>query len=794
MANLDFRIVLPFLLGLSCLLLWGTWIKAYGLGRSSAAILCRLLWILPLVLAFFPALKIEELPSSLQLSPIHILIDDSSSMKKWGTASAKDSSDSVLMEMKNYCHGIGCVLKTKLLSEIDPSVKQGLSPLRSALPLWFGELGDEPWILMSDGGDSQPMIPWPESLKARGKQNERKVSSGLILGFGNEPKENIWIENLYVPTFSFEQKRINVDLSVGRRRKNLSYEKIQVQVSLAGQVLSAVNSVFDEGTKKMNVSLVIPSLPKGQHLLTVQALPSPGEEAIWDNTVYASSEVLSNTLGVLHILGSPSWDGRFLRRYLKSEPKYDLVSFFILRDPWDEQQGNERELSLIPFPVARLFQEELAHFRLIILQNFNLLQFLQPDYQRNLVRFVKSGGSLLFVGGSRALLNEDILNSPLREILPFELKKGDGEAAQGDPLAQHYLMNSRPFMQTGFQNPEPSKIGPWFDKGLEFKIKMAEPSSSEKELATVYDDWMNLAAFWDKFPTFRGLHHMENVLFKKEESTPLLAAESKAGQLSPLAVASYPGKGRAIWLFSDHLWSMALNPREDLSRDIYYRFMESAFAWLLRSDLKQALSVESFQIAYNASSSQWQARVQGAALRYLTSSADWVLKVCDIPFTPDKVGLESLGYNEYLITGSISSEYVRDRKVCAFEIEGLHKAFGSVKVSKTSPVYRVLKDAEVGASFLKLKELATLTEAPLLMMNPDADLDHLSEAITLKGNPKQILEDWLAEHSSQNGVSTPGRRLESEDPYWLLDRWWIWLLLLFLPLEVIARRGTAIKR
>ena len=75
----------------------------------------------------------------------------------------------------------------------------------------------------------------------------------------------------------------------------------------------------------------------------MRALPTPGEAALWDNTVNAQVEVMPNTVGVLHLLGSPSWDGRFLRRYLKSEPKYDLISFFILRDPWDSQQVNERE-------------------------------------------------------------------------------------------------------------------------------------------------------------------------------------------------------------------------------------------------------------------------------------------------------------------------------------------------------------------------------------------------------------------------------------------------------------------
>ena len=109
---------------------------------------------------------------------------------------------------------------------------------------------------------------------------------------------------------------------------------------------------------------------------------------------------MSNTIGVLHILGAPTWDGRFLRRYFKSEPKYDMISFFILRDPTDSQFVKERDLSLIPFPVDRLFTEELENFSAVVIQNFTLYQFLQREYQENLVKFVKNGGGLLFMGGN----------------------------------------------------------------------------------------------------------------------------------------------------------------------------------------------------------------------------------------------------------------------------------------------------------------------------------------------------------------------------------------------------------
>ncbi len=77
-----------------------------------------------------------------------------------------------------------------------------------------------------------------------------------------------------------------------------------------------------------------------------------------------------------------------MRRQLKLEPKYDLVSFYILRDPWDEQLVEERELSLIPFPVDKLFNEELANFKLVIMQNFSMKRFFRraPEEPTKLYR------------------------------------------------------------------------------------------------------------------------------------------------------------------------------------------------------------------------------------------------------------------------------------------------------------------------------------------------------------------------------------------------------------------------
>ena len=166
---------------------------------------------------------------------------------------------------------------------------------------------------------------------------------------------------------------------------------------LDGNVMTAAEAEFGAGASSAGVDMSFAPPKRGPHIVSIKALPVAGELDTWDNTQTRVLDVLPNTVGVLHLLGSPTWDGRFMRRFLKAEPKFDVISFFILRDPWDSQQVSEREMSLIPFPVERLFKEELVNFRVIVMQNFTLMRFLQQEYQENLAKFVKDGGGLLLI-------------------------------------------------------------------------------------------------------------------------------------------------------------------------------------------------------------------------------------------------------------------------------------------------------------------------------------------------------------------------------------------------------------
>lgn len=729
------EILIALAVGLLALSLF--WCFKYGWKRGFLASLVRLAWMIPLILAINPRLDKTTVTSSLSLRTLHFLDDDSKSM-------AGSARSAVIQKLEGLCKRFACRIQHTKLSDLNREVEKGFTPLAQGVQAWMPLTHGEPWILYSDGGDSQPSSQWAPQLKATGRQNDKSI--GLILSAETGDPDNLWIEMTSGPDFGFDQKMIEMEATVHRRSSNLSEElTVQVQASILDRNLASINVDFRPNESSLVVRIPLPPLARGAHLVKLSVLPVSGEAALWDNTLYKSIEILPNTIGLLHLLGSPSWDGRFVRRYLKSEPKYDLISFFILRDPSDAQFSNERELSLIPFPVERLFNEELPNFRAVIIQNFSLFQFLEPSYQKNLVDFVLNGGGLLFVGGPRALHDLDLSSSPLAALLPFKTKPGQGGGFGGNLASIPY------------------------DRNAKFRIELADPSKEKRQLATVFDDWAALDLKLQDNGTFQGLHTLDNVELNTEGSTPLLMAKRDDGRVSLLAAASYPGKGRAIWIFSDDLWRLGMEPQA--SRDNYQAFMRSAMTWLLREELQRPLWIQDFSLNTQGDETIWSAKVRGAAARFLEEGENWRYRLCGTEVPMAKLSRQMLSSDQWLISGSLNMR-MASGSVCEMSLEGEHAAFGKVRTSAFGVIPESFPDSEMEGSLHRLEQLSSLTGAKLLRADDQS----------------YALEEWFGSVTGSLSSAEKSEHKLLPDYYWVFDSWWGLFLLLFIPVEILVRR------
>ena len=718
------------------------WSFQYGKLRGGIAVLCRMIWLIPVFAGLFPQSEMKKKTKNFRRQSIHVLIDDSKSMEH-----VKKQVENRLDQLNQECVRAGCRLSIQKLSQLTGN-NQALSFLNKGLESWFFQVGSDPWMMISDASDAQPSIGWNQGFKGVGGIGSDK--RGLILYPESKQQNNYLISNIDSPPFAFESQGISIAMSIKRTSVD-EKQTVQLIVQSDGKRLSTENVTFSRGQTEVDIALETPPLSRGQHLLQFDILPTRYEKVLWDNRQFRNVEVMPNTVGVLHLLGAPSWDGRFLRRYFKSEPKYDLISFFILRDPWDSQQVNERELSLIPFPVSKLFNEELPNFRVIVLQNFSLLQFLLPEYQKNLVSFVKNGGGLLFLGGGRSLVDGDLYNSPLKDILPFRSNNTQSQFAMG--------LDSRV-----------NTKGPWYDADLKYRIRFANPTSHQKALADVFTTWQKIYEPLQAFDGGKGLHHMENVSFRDGEYTPLLNAHTAKGEI-PLAVASYPGKGRALWLFSDSMWKLGFGG-ESISRTVYSSFVDGAMKWLLRREISQPMTISQVELKSVPQGLAWVAQLRGPAVRYLQPQNNWQLSICGVKFDKSKVVFESLSLNEKKLKGKIPV-HLRGGDRCKIEVKAQHDAFGSTKTSMAAVFPDTLEDDVVGFSEARLQQLIQLTNA---------------ESYPLAELRSKDMQEWLAKSVQTESLVDSSEFEWKENPFWIFKFQWVWLLLCFLPLEVVARK------
>ena len=251
-------------------------------------------------------------------------------------------------------------------------------------------------------------------------------------------------------------------------------------------------------------------------------------------------KVVRDEVRVLQVCGSPSYDQKFLRLFLKEDPSVDLISFFILRTHDDlDSNWDSNELSLIAFPYEKLFTEELKTFDLVIFQNFNYQPFFgyqSEELLGNIADYVREGGSFVMIGGDRSFDLGEYGNTPIEEVLPVNLG-----------------------------TEEPSSLNPFVpvltEAGKVHPVTKLAPSVEGNE------------ATWKQLPDMDGVNRVASL---KSNAARLLqhpTAKDDAGQ--PLSVLSVQeiDQGRVMALNVDSSWRWSYSEAlEGEGNQAYLRF------------------------------------------------------------------------------------------------------------------------------------------------------------------------------------------------------------------------------
>lgn len=530
--------------------------------QSAALVLLALIFIRPAI-RLAKVARVKE--------RVAILIDASASMTLPGSADAKTRAEETfrfLERRSDFFKKLGDEFSLSYYSfdsalhSLSKGPEQALeskgenTDLLAALSGTAAESGGLPLagvIMISDGADlgrlKEVKPAANQELDLKGLlQNFAAPVNTVAAGVSSSVKD-LAIVDLRHDDYGFVHNPFEVRVKV--HAEGGVANEVTVVFKQGERVLASKTMTLAPGQKDTEAFLSFTPRQVGKFMFSVEVPPVAGELTTANNVARFPLKVLRDKVRILYVVGNPSWDERFLRQTLKKDPAVDLVSFYILREHWDNYQAREDEVSLIPFPTDKLFREELDTFDMVIWQDFRgeLYMFgAYPAYMAELNRYIKlRGGALLMIGGHRAFLGRGLMNENLEEILPV---------VPTDDL---------PNYTEGEIKPALTEIG------------LAHP------IMKVGEGGEDAAAVWAILPALEGFNRVKQAAAGALVLATHPTERGADGNLLPLIAVREVGQGRVMTVMTDYSWVWSLPAAgQGLSNKPYQRFWENAMRWLLQ--------------------------------------------------------------------------------------------------------------------------------------------------------------------------------------------------------------------
>lgn len=399
-------------------------------------------------------------------------------------------------------------------------------------------------ILISDGADNSAL--GEAAKKADGVESALKDYPSPVyvvpLGVGEKNKD-IGIEEVELPEYGFVRNAVEIKLTIAAR----GFMGTEVPVSLLDgeRVVTTRSFKVDSDDGTWSVDLAFTPDQVGEFLYKI-TIPQFEGEAVYDNnTRIVSLNILRDKIRVLHVVGRPSWDTRYLREALKKDPTIELISFYIIREPQDDPRAMTEELSLIPFPTDELFDTKIRTFDLIIFHNFPWVPYLRPAYLMNIRDFVTEfGGGFAMIGGPLSFSGGYYAGTEMEGLLPVELAK---EGA---------------IFQEGEYQPRLTEAGS--------RHPITAMEASPEETKTLWDSMPPLEGFCITGPAKAGA----TVLMEHPFQTA-------GGSNMPILATWSVGRGKVMSFASDTSYRWRLESMvQGRAGEEYIKFWRAAVRWL----------------------------------------------------------------------------------------------------------------------------------------------------------------------------------------------------------------------
>jgi uncharacterized membrane protein len=565
------------IVALFALFIYITWRNAKELKSRAKRVMLMAFRAIALTFVFLiifqPKLELRETKKI--KSAMAVLIDDSLSMslKKEGSdkLSRSESLKRFIVKNDDYFDDLnndfdvdfytfGSTVKKTSLEEIstreDPSqpetnIGEAIEGLKNINP----NVEYKDVMLFTDGNDNGKIASLAGNMKTELDRSlfEKYVKSlnvnihPVSCEGDDEGFSDLAIKKIVSDKFGFIRTPFEIEVNI--YASGIETKNIPITLKEGDSIIKTKNLMLKKGKSEYKTKIKFYPQKIGRKVYTV-SLPTYSDELIQvNNEMSFFVHIIRDKTRVLYVVGKPTWDERFLRRALKTDPNIDLITFMILRTSYDYINVPENEMSLIPFPTKEIFDKELHTFDVVIFLNFNYGPYVSPLYLKNIQRYVtEDGGGFVMVGGDRSFSAGGYNRTVIKDILPIEMTIG----------RERY----------------PYKFG-------KFKPVLTEVGNTHPILRMDFDEEKN-REMYEVLPPLEGIN---SVLKLKYDAVALMnhPKEKNEHGPAPIIAISEVGKGRSMAITTDTLWKWNFPyVGEGGSPRIYDNFWHNAIKWLVK--------------------------------------------------------------------------------------------------------------------------------------------------------------------------------------------------------------------
>lgn len=381
----------------------------------------------------------------------------------------------------------------------------------------------------------------------------------FLVGVGNDrPAQDIEIKDLLAEEVVYVNDI--VDFSFALASVGYENDEVTVRLHLAGDDRTLATTVLTAGSDRQIVrgSLRYRVRDEGVFDFVVETDARDGETDVENNVRQVRVEVRNQTIRVLYVQHSPSYEYRFLKNVLgrkttgEDGTEQNPVQLHTVLQEADLDYVATDETALRVFPVQR---EELFSYDVLILGDADP-SYWTSGVMENMRQFVvERGGGLLLMAGPRYMPHQ-FAGTPLEDLFPTH-------ARQIELPDGHTTLNA-PF------RPQPTPIG------------MTIP------FLMLGDDPTDELSFWSNLPPFYWVASVNalkpGVMVLAEDAT----RTNSQGQRIPIITLQYVGAGKVVTHWTDETYRWRYR-RGDV---VFSRYWQQVVRYLSRGGLGGNRQVE----------------------------------------------------------------------------------------------------------------------------------------------------------------------------------------------------------